>query len=97
MLCSKVRTIKKPYPTTNKNQLNKLYKIKRKMGLSFGGVAMVGGKGYINRSINVTPYGREARKGVRPERQASGVLLHFSFFFFWFLASRNLRTIFFSP
>ena len=41
MLCSKVRTIKKPYPTTNKNQLNKLYKIKRKMGLSFG-VAMGG-------------------------------------------------------
>ena len=26
MLCSKVRTIKKPYPTQNKNQLNKLIK-----------------------------------------------------------------------
>ena len=55
MLCSKVRTIKKPYPTTNKNKQNKLYKIKRKMGLSFGGVAMGGVRGYINRSINVTP------------------------------------------
>ena len=55
MLCSKVRTIKKPYPTTNKNKQNKLYKIKRKMGLSFWGVAMGGVRGYINRSINVTP------------------------------------------
>ena len=30
MLCSKVRTIKKPYPSTNKNLLNKLYKIQEK-------------------------------------------------------------------
>ena len=54
MFSSMVRTIKKPYPTTNKNKQNKLYKIKRKMGLSFG-VAMGGVRGYINRSINVTP------------------------------------------